>query len=97
MLPFLAKNKTKSGSATGLIVQDRPSDTTENDKDEQVIESIEVCATELLLAIQKRDVRGMAKALHYAHEIMHTFMDQEKEPETVNFHTQNESAAKERF
>ncbi len=62
MLPFL---KAKPAAQTGVIIQQRPSDSPDSDKNS----GIEACAQDLISAIHAKDVKGVAAALQAAMEL----------------------------
>jgi hypothetical protein len=74
LLPFLKKNK-ESGAAASTPVQVR-------DHDEDFsYDSMESAAADLLQAIKKDDVQGVAAALRAAHDLADIDDDQEGEHE----------------
>jgi hypothetical protein len=86
-LPFL---KTKNKHQTGLIVQTRASDASQEPEDHGD-HAIEACAQDLINAIHAKDMKGVAAALRAAIEMI----KDEPQDESNDFDSQNQKAAEE--
>lgn len=93
MLPFL---KNKNAQNFGLIVKTRAPDEKPAEESSEDIDSIEVCAQELVKAIHAKDSKAVAEALKDVFTILDSMPHEEGEHiEPHSYDAQNIKAGKE--
>lgn len=90
LLPFMKPKKAQSG----VIVENRGV-APEPKPEENQIDDIEICANDLLTAIENKDVKGMAIAIRAAFECMQAEQENSSLEEDNSFAAQNIKAAQE--
>lgn len=79
MLPFL---KRKDAPSSGLIIKNRtPDEPSESEDQDDPAAAHEACARDLLSAIERKDIKGIAEALKASHDIA------DSEPHEEGVHT----------
>lgn len=97
MHPFFKSN------GSNVVIKERKENGSIKDEEsaeaDYKVLAIETCALDLLHAIENKNVKGMAQAINDAHDIMHSFMDQEKESDKYvqphSYQAQNSAPKKE--
>lgn len=81
LLPFM-KKKTPQ---TGVIVQDLSpkSENTQENQEDNSNEDLEICAMDIMSAIAKKDIKGLATALQAMFEIMESQPHEEENNEEI--------------
>ncbi len=91
MLPFLKKKPV-----AGLIVHTRTPDEKPESQEDDENQAVEAAASDVLAAIEAKDVRALASALRAAFEICDSYPHEEGE-HTNDYDAQNAKAAKDQI